>query len=558
MKKFYILFILLATIGLSGLVNAQVPTNGLVGYWPFNGNANDESGNGYNGTVTGATLTPDRFGNTNKAYYFNGVTDYILANVNSNVTNVSISAWFYAETHATTFPTFYYLMNSTNTIYYYSQLTYHQGNTGSILNLVHTSTGNYPNVTTNVPSLNSWHHVVSVFDGSWNVSKLYLDGALINQVTTTGTLTTFTKFFMGSHDLTCLCEWFKGSLDDIRIYNRALSSTEVTALYNENPCTAIQPHANDISLCGGGTTTLTATGGTNYIWYTVPTGGTQISSGATYTTPFLTSTTTYYVANFDGTCESPRDTVVVTFVPLPNVTITGLANAYCKNSAPITLTANPTGGAFSGTGVSSNLFTPGLATIGANIISYAYTDPVTTCSKTTTQSVTVNAIPTVSFTGLNATYTPSDPPVSLTGTPTNGTFSGVGIIGNKFYPSVSGSGNANVVYIFTDANGCANAICQSTDVTTFVEAVHNGNGTITIQPNPSNGNFDIALNIQQKQDVQVKVFNNVGACVYSTTYKNVNGSYTAKLNLSSEAAGVYLVKINGVNYSTEQNIIISK
>jgi hypothetical protein len=54
-----------------------VPSNGLVGWWPFNGNANDESGNGNNGTVNGATLTIDRFGNANQAYGFDGVDDFI-------------------------------------------------------------------------------------------------------------------------------------------------------------------------------------------------------------------------------------------------------------------------------------------------------------------------------------------------------------------------------------------------------------------------------------------------------------------------------------------------
>ena len=56
-------------------VPSYVPTNGLVGYWPFNGNANDESGNGNNGTVNGATLTSDRFGNANGAYSFNGSSE---------------------------------------------------------------------------------------------------------------------------------------------------------------------------------------------------------------------------------------------------------------------------------------------------------------------------------------------------------------------------------------------------------------------------------------------------------------------------------------------------
>ena len=56
-----------------------LPTNGLVGYWPFNNNANDESGNGNNGTVNGATLTTDRFGSSNSAYLFDGIDDFIRA-----------------------------------------------------------------------------------------------------------------------------------------------------------------------------------------------------------------------------------------------------------------------------------------------------------------------------------------------------------------------------------------------------------------------------------------------------------------------------------------------
>ena len=72
MKKLILLFSVLFTTMSFAQVPSYVPTSGLVGYWPFNGNANDESGNGNNGTVNGATLTTDRFGNAGKAYGFDG------------------------------------------------------------------------------------------------------------------------------------------------------------------------------------------------------------------------------------------------------------------------------------------------------------------------------------------------------------------------------------------------------------------------------------------------------------------------------------------------------
>jgi hypothetical protein len=81
--------------------NAQipnyVPTNGLVGWWPFNSNANDESGNGNNGTVNGAILTTDRFGQANSAYSFDGVNDNISPlqnNLPIGTTARSVSVWF--------------------------------------------------------------------------------------------------------------------------------------------------------------------------------------------------------------------------------------------------------------------------------------------------------------------------------------------------------------------------------------------------------------------------------------------------------------------------------
>ena len=97
MKKITtMIFAVLFTANLIAQVPNYVPTNGLVGWWPFNGNANDESGNGNNGTVNGATLTTDRFGNVNKSYNFDGNDDIVIPAISQN-SNWTICFWFYSN-----------------------------------------------------------------------------------------------------------------------------------------------------------------------------------------------------------------------------------------------------------------------------------------------------------------------------------------------------------------------------------------------------------------------------------------------------------------------------
>ena len=109
MKKNILLVMLavLAVFAVEAQIPSYVPTKGLVGYWPFNGNANDESGNGYHGTVLGASLKTDRFGNSNSCYEFSGstqpgsnntvVTNDNVISVNNYIVTflnqISISIW---------------------------------------------------------------------------------------------------------------------------------------------------------------------------------------------------------------------------------------------------------------------------------------------------------------------------------------------------------------------------------------------------------------------------------------------------------------------------------
>ena len=88
MKVLTLLFLLCVSFLSFSQIPNYVPSNGLVGWWPFTGNANDLSGFGNNGTVNGATLTTDRFGNANQAYSFNGVSDFIDLGINSQINSL--------------------------------------------------------------------------------------------------------------------------------------------------------------------------------------------------------------------------------------------------------------------------------------------------------------------------------------------------------------------------------------------------------------------------------------------------------------------------------------
>jgi hypothetical protein len=232
-------------------VPSYVPTSGLVGWWPFNGNANDESGNGNNGTVNGATLTSDRFGNVNAAYSFTSVvSNFISADIGLLNNSISISGWYEAPSPTTRYPRIYYYgdypFNFSNN--QFNTIT--AGIMGNEPSWIGTYTGrfycetnisnsgfNHPSITSN----NQWHFFTIVNDIQSNTTSMYIDGQFINsnvlgQNSISSSLIYFGRdpgdFFGGCSG----CGRFNGKLDDIGIWNRALDSAEVAALYNGNIC----------------------------------------------------------------------------------------------------------------------------------------------------------------------------------------------------------------------------------------------------------------------------------------------------------------------------------
>jgi hypothetical protein len=240
--------LLLVTLGLilsSQIIMSQVPsyvpTNGLVGYWPFNGNANDESGNSNNGTVNGATLTTDRFGNNNSAYSFDGSSNYIQVPNSANLSNfdsISISGWFNSSSQSgeqgLVTKWFQNLNCSSNTDNYTCILANNQYTNFS--QSICGATNNYfgYQLQSSVTSLTgTWTHFVFIHNNI-NGGKIYLNGVLAAQISTQGTLcSSINPLLIGADNAnTIINRFFSGKLDDIGIWNRALTLSEISYLYN--------------------------------------------------------------------------------------------------------------------------------------------------------------------------------------------------------------------------------------------------------------------------------------------------------------------------------------
>lgn len=227
---------------ISAQVPGYVPTAGLAGWWPFSGNANDESGTDNDGTLYGPTLTTDRFGNVDQAFAFDGAS-YIRVADNGAFLDLTddftISCWALAGalTQAS-----------------HGMITKHIGNQnddgtfiyviGDALNvgayyLIAQATPNYNNSTlpstATDPALNQWYHYLVTYEDAVDRLIYYVDGTAIDTVTVPfEILNTSIDMLFGStyiDNTSTLNYYWSGKLDDIGIWQRALSAPEVNGLY---------------------------------------------------------------------------------------------------------------------------------------------------------------------------------------------------------------------------------------------------------------------------------------------------------------------------------------
>ncbi|MDB4782998.1 leucine-rich repeat protein [Verrucomicrobiales bacterium] len=210
------------------LLPAQLINDGLVAHYPFNGNANDESGNGNNGTVNGATLADDHFGNADSAYYFDGNNSISVrdnASLDFGAEDITVALWFKfnGDIRNTQLVGQSTGGNRPKWFIYYSPET-----KNFQLHINDTAAGsNYWLAKATYEDDGEWHHLAYVKRGN-NYSS-YLDGLLETTEAGPRVLPNSTSNFnIGVAE----GDPIKGHLDDVRIYNRGLSVEEINGLYD--------------------------------------------------------------------------------------------------------------------------------------------------------------------------------------------------------------------------------------------------------------------------------------------------------------------------------------
>lgn len=384
---------------------------------------------------------------------------------------------------------------------------------------------------------------------------------------------------------------------DFHSYN-GIVRNKIARILDCTPPTIIG--STPMSICGAGSVTLSASASSGIVnWYSTAIGGTAIASGSNFTTPNISSTTTYYVDATINGCTTPiRTAVTATVNPIPttpsisasgpttfcqgeNVILTSsTATSYLWNtnettqsitistsgnysvivtdgngcsatSSTTTVTVNPTptasitaGGATtfcqggtvvlnanSGAGLTYQWRNNGNNISSATNASYianatgSYSVVVTNsigCTATSTATaVTVNPIPTVSFSGLSNFINYYANPSMVNGNPSGGSFTGPGISGTSFNPQTAGLGISTITYSYTNGDGCSNTASQNTIVYDTLGVVCTNYDTIT-------------TNVYDTTFVTQTVYDTIQVTVYDTLLTTV----TDTLIINSVITGI--------------------
>ncbi|PCH67070.1 MAG: hypothetical protein COC01_06595 [Bacteroidetes bacterium] len=301
---------------------------------------------------------------------------------------------------------------------------------------------------------------------------------------------------------------------------------------------------NDTSICVGENTQLSASGGNTYSWSPI----TDLNN-PNISNPIAspTSTVTYSVSVVDTNGCEDIGTVKIIVNPSPTISAGNDVSLCEGDSVELTASGGNTYSWNPSAGLSCSDCKAPMAG-PASTTNYTVTGVnANGCSNTDDVIVTVNTVPIVTFAGLDTAYCESDAAVILTGSPTGGTFSGPGIIENKFDPSIAGKGTHVVVYTFVNSDGCSGTDKQSVVVKTCTGINDKLNKHyIKVFPNPFKDRTQIVYQLNEPANVRITVLSILSQEISILVDANQgNGYYNVNLNVNEIglSSGIYLLKI---------------
>ncbi len=339
-----------------------------------------------------------------------------------------------------------------------------------------------------------------------------------------------------------------------------------------NPKPSLSSTVTPPTICSGTAFSYTATSSSSspsFTWIRATVAGISqagtngngnVNETLTNTTLSPINVTYIYTITANGCTNAPGQNVYVTVSQIP-VLSSSLTPSVCSGTNfSYTATSATPGVSFTwsraavsgitqpGTSGNANVSEILTNTTAAPInVTYVYTTNAGGCSGGSQNVVvTVNPIPTVSFSTFPAPVCQQSQPFALTGgTPAGGTYAGPGVSAGMFTPANAGTiGSKTITYTVT-VSGCANAASQTLTLENCTGIEENSSAQeVTIYPNPNSGSFNIAFSTADFSELLISIADIQGKEVYFEQDKNITNDYSKQINIKNLAKGIYFIKLS--------------